>query len=108
MAAKVAFLDRVLTAYGPNAAGARVNLRDAVADAVHRMWPENAGAKAELTPNTSAGEGVYAAIAGLIPRDDMQGSLKVQAETSAADLGQLRLLLLAQTVPSIPSRCSSW
>ena len=102
MAAKVAFLDRVLTAYGPNAAGARVNLRDAVADAVHRMWPENAGAKAELTPNTSAGEGVYAAIAGLIPRDDMQGSLKAQAETSAADLGQLRLLLLAQTVPSIP------
>src|SRR5215216_873161 len=40
MAAKIAFLDRVLTAYGPDAAGARVQLRDAVTDAVQRMWPE--------------------------------------------------------------------
>ena len=34
MAAKVAFLDRVLAAYGPEAAGARVQCRDVVADAV--------------------------------------------------------------------------
>ena len=102
MAAKVAFLDRVLTAYGPNAAEARVELRDAVADAVHRMWPDEAGARAELAPNTTAGEGIYAAIQGLTPRDDMQRDLKAQAATSAADLGQLRMLLLAQAVPSIP------
>ena len=57
MSAKVAFIDRVLTAYGPDAAGARVQLRHAVADAVYRMWPEKAGTRAELTPNTMAGEG---------------------------------------------------
>src|SRR5256885_1954449 len=39
MAAKVAFLDRVLAAYGPEAARARGECRDAVADAVRRMWP---------------------------------------------------------------------
>jgi hypothetical protein len=102
MAAKVAFLDRALTTYGPDAAGARIQVRDAVADAVHRMWPEKPGTRAELTPNTSAGEAVYAAIERLIPRDQMQGDVKAQAISAAADLGQLRLLLLAQTVPSIP------
>jgi hypothetical protein len=102
MAAKVAFLDRALTTYGPDAAGARVQVRDAVADAVHRMWPEKRGTRAELTPNSSAGEGVYTAIERLVPRDQMQGDVKAQAVTAAADLGQLRLLLLAQTAPSIP------
>jgi hypothetical protein len=55
-----------------------------------------------LTPNSSAGEGVYTAIERLVPRDQMQGDVKAQAVTAAADLGQLRLLLLAQTAPSIP------
>ena len=102
MAAKVAFLDRVLTAYGPEAAGARAAARDAVADAVHRMWPEKAGTRAELTPNRSASEGVYAAIQALSPHDDGQRDLKAQAVTVIADLGQLRALMLAQAVPSIP------
>jgi len=102
MAAKVAFLDRVLTAYGPEAAEARAEFRDGLADAVHRMWPDEAGAKAQLAPNTTAGVRIYAAIQGLTPRDDAQRDLKVQATTAAADLGQLRMLMLAQAVPSIP------
>jgi hypothetical protein len=51
MAAKVAFLDRVLTVYGPEAAQARKELRDAVADAVRRIWPTDQGGLAELAPN---------------------------------------------------------
>ena len=51
MAAKVAFLDRVLTAYGPEAAEARARFRDAVAEAVRRMWPDEAAAQAQLLPN---------------------------------------------------------
>src|SRR6059058_2007807 len=39
MTAKVAFRDRGLALYGPEAAGARDECRDAVADAVRRMWP---------------------------------------------------------------------
>jgi len=38
MAAKVAFLDRVLALYGPEAAEARVELRAVVADAARRIW----------------------------------------------------------------------
>src|SRR6267142_6234850 len=47
MAAKVAFLDRVLAVYGPEAAGARAQCRDIVADAVGRMWPEERGRSAQ-------------------------------------------------------------
>src|SRR6266403_3327982 len=39
MAAKVAFLDRVLALYGPEAAEARTELRAAIFDAVQRIWP---------------------------------------------------------------------
>src|SRR5215470_740167 len=41
MAAKVAFLDRVLNLYGPEAAQARVELRDIIADSVRRIWATN-------------------------------------------------------------------
>ncbi len=102
MAAKVTFLGRVLAAYGPEAAEARAQFRAAVEEGVRRMWPDEAHARPQLTPNASAGEAVYAAIQQLAPRDEMQRGLKAQAATLAVDLGQLRMLLLAQMVPSIP------
>lgn len=102
MAAKVAFLDHVLTAYGTDAAGARTQFRDAITEAVQRIWPDEAGARAELASNATAGDDVYAAIQRLSPRDETQRGLKAQAVTLAVDLGQLRMLLLAQRVPSIP------
>jgi len=102
MAAKVAFLDRVLTAYGPEAAEAHAQFRNAVAEAARSMWPDEAGAQAQLLPNAQAGDVVYAAIQALSPRDDAQRGLKAQAAALAVDLGQLRMLLLAQMAPSIP------
>ena len=102
MAAKVAFLDRVLTAYGPEAAEARARFRQAVEEAIRRMWPQEARERAQLMPNAQAGDVVYAAIQSLSPRDDTQRGLKAQAASLAVDLAQLRMLLLAQMVPSIP------
>jgi hypothetical protein len=102
MAAKVTFLGRVLAAYGPEAAEVRALFRDNVADGIHRMWPDEPGARAELTPNAQAGEAFYGAIQRLSPHDDTQRSLKAQGASLAMDLGQLRMLLQAQMVPSIP------
>src|SRR5262245_1117546 len=59
MAAKVAFLDRVLAIYGPEAADARARFQDAIQDAVKRMWPEEAGLPARLAPNTQTGNAMY-------------------------------------------------
>src|SRR4030095_5324853 len=69
MASKVAFLDRVLGLYGPEAAGARGECRDAVADAVRRMWPGERVVPAQLAPNEQMGDAFYVAVHRLSPHD---------------------------------------
>lgn len=101
MAAKVAFLDRVLELYGPEAMDARSSFHEAVKEAVRLMWPEEAGVTAHLAPNTQAGNVVYNAVQSLSPHDDTQHKLKEQATTLATELGQLRSLLAAQAAASI-------
>ena len=59
MASKVAFLDRVLALYGPEAAEARTGLRAAVTDAVKRIWPTEQSEPAQLAPNQQAGDALY-------------------------------------------------
>jgi hypothetical protein len=54
-----------------------------------------------LAPNTQTGSAMYAAMQNLSPRDEAQRKLKDQAVSLATDLGQLRFLLQAQSVPSI-------
>src|SRR6266567_4908965 len=101
MAGKVAFLDRVLALYGPETATARVECRDAVADAVRRMWPGERGGPAQLAPNKQMGDAFYVAVHRLSPHDDSQRALKTEAATLMVELGQLRSLLQAQAIPSI-------
>ena len=101
MAAKVAFLERVLVTYGPEAADARARFHDTVNESIKRMWPEEAGLPAQLAPNTQTGNAMYAAIQNLSPSDESQRKLKDAAVALATDLGQLRFLLHAQLVPSI-------
>jgi hypothetical protein len=101
MAAKVAFLDRALTLYGPEAADARGDLRATVAAAVQRIWPTDRNRSGQLAPNEQAGDAVYVAIQGLSSHDDTQRALKTQIANLIVDLGQLRSLLIAQSIPSI-------
>jgi hypothetical protein len=101
MASKVTFLDRLLAAYGPEAAGVRSLLRDSVELGIQQMWPGQMRRPASFAPNAQAGNLVYAAIQTLSPHNDIQGALKTQAATLAVDLGQVRTLLAAQSVPSI-------
>ena len=101
MAAKVAFLDRVLTLYGPEAADARLGLRDAVTDGVRRMWPAKRSGPVQSAPNEQLGDAFYVAIHRLSPHDDAQRALKTQTATLMVELGQLRSLLQAQSIPSV-------
>jgi Protein of unknown function (DUF4239) len=101
MAAKVALLDRVLKFYGPEAADARHALRDATAEGVRRTWPSKPGSRVRLDPDEQMGDAVYIAIHGLVPRDETQRALKAQATTLMVQLGELRSLLRAQSVPSV-------
>jgi Protein of unknown function (DUF4239) len=101
MAAKVALLNRMLTLYGPEAAEARGDLRAAVADAVSRIWPTDRSGSAQLVPNQQVGDAFYVTVQRLSPHDDTQRALKAQVATLMVDLGQLRSLLVAQSIPSI-------
>jgi hypothetical protein len=101
MAAKVAFLDRVLALYGPEAAAGRTELRVGVADAVQHIWPTDRSRPGRVAPNEQAGDTAYVTIQGLSPHDDTQRALKTQIANLMVDLGQLRSLLIAQSVPSI-------
>jgi hypothetical protein len=101
MAAKVAFLDRVLALYGPETAEARSELRTAVTDAVRRIWATDQTRPAQLAPNPQVGDALYLAVQRLSPNDDAHRTLKTQVATLLVDLGQLRSLLVAQSIPSI-------
>jgi hypothetical protein len=101
MAAKFAFLDRVLAAYGPEAANARAQLHNVVEEGIQQMWPGETRRPANYAPNVQAGNLMYGAIQVLSPHNDTQSALKAQAATLATDLGQVRSLLAAQSVASI-------
>lgn len=101
MAAKVAVLDRVLSLFGPETKEARVKFRASMEDAIRRLWPQEKNVRADLAPNLQVGDSVYFAINALSPANDAQQKLKALAETYAADLAQLRALLVAQSQSSI-------
>jgi len=101
MAAKVAFLNRILTAYGPEAAPARAQLREVVEQSVGHVWHREMRTPGQLAPSTSAADLAYVAVQQLPADNDVQRSLKAQAVSQLTDLGQLRQLLIAQSVPSI-------
>lgn len=102
MAAKVVFLDRVLTGYGPESAEVRALLRNAIEQLAHHSTQlPNVNTHVNLAPDPQAGNAIYLAIQQLTPRDEMQRNLKAQATTLAVELGQHRTLLMAQSIPSI-------
>ncbi len=90
MAAKVIFLDRVLAIYGPESKEVRDLLKQSVARVADHMWPGSASKETQLDPSASRAESVYTAIQGLTPKNDMQTTLKSQAQSAAFDIGQMR------------------
>lgn len=101
MAARVAYLDRLLAEYGPEAVEVRSRVRAMNERAVRRIWPEEKGSRIELAPERNAGNEVFSAVLRLAPQNDTQRILKEQAVAVLADLGQSRELLLFQSIPSI-------
>ena len=101
MAAKVAYLDRVLVLYGPDAAGARVALRSGVQEVVNNIWPGSRDAEVRFSPEAGTGNSVYEPLQDLAPQGDKQRALKSQALSVAAGLGQSIALLRMQAIPSI-------
>jgi hypothetical protein len=101
MAAQTRLLDRVLVLYGPETAEARERFRKLMTEYARRMWPEHQGVKASLELDEEGGNAFYLALERLEPRDDTQRYLKAQAMRLVVELGQLRTLLLVQSISAI-------
>jgi hypothetical protein len=101
MAAKIAVLDRVLGLYGPEAADPRAQLRTAVEEAVRRVWIQARIVPLHKLTDRHAGDAVHSAIQQLDPHNDSQRLLKSQAVSLGMEIGELRALMLAQSVASI-------
>lgn len=100
MAAKTAFLDRILTVYGPESMPTRTELRGTITSAVERLWSDGPS-QGPQAPAMEHGKALYDALQKLQPRDDSQRALKSQAAQIVMDLGQMRWLLYAQSGTSI-------
>jgi hypothetical protein len=102
--AKVVTLDRVLAQYGPEAAEARSLLRDAMATALARYWPEENIHPATIRRADAVApiEGVHAMLRQLTPQNDSQRWLQSNALQLCADVAQSRWQLLEQTYSDLP------
>jgi hypothetical protein len=100
MSAKIVLVDRVLAHYGPEAKDARDLLRTAVAQALDRMWPQDASRSPEMEPAGGL-EVLYDKVQDLSPKNDAQRSLQTRAVNMLVDLGQSRYLLVEQGTNSV-------
>jgi hypothetical protein len=99
MAARVAFLDRLLEHYGPETKEVRVLLRGAVTHAIDTLWSKDPSAARETEPAIASG--IFDGIQGLKPKDDAQRTIQAQAASLTIELGQTRLLMTEQRRSSV-------
>jgi uncharacterized protein YacL len=76
MTAKVVFLTRVLSLYGPETGETRRQLHASIEDAVERLWPKSKNRAVDITPNVQAGDSVFFSIQALSPTNETQQKLK--------------------------------
>ena len=74
MAAKVAFIDRVLKAYGPETDAVRHQFREMVEENTRRLWPREDDIPAQFRPKEEGYDSVFIAdqLELLTARDDTQ------------------------------------
>jgi hypothetical protein len=98
ISAKFMLVDAGLAQYGPEAASARNSLRQAVASAIDRIWPQDPSQTSSLTASdtTAGARAIYGLVQELSPQNDMQRRLQSQTLQLLQELGQTRWLLAAQ------------
>jgi hypothetical protein len=103
-AAKIIFLDRLLSDYGPETKATREQLRQTVAASIEMLWPD--------TKSSAEGLAAYERMSGmqvtqmtllqLTPTTNAQRQLFATAQQSLTDLRQSRWLLIHRAQRAIP------
>lgn len=102
IAAKAAFLDRVLTKSGPGSDDARVQLRGEIEQMIDRIWPAESTRSAQLAPFAAGGDKMFAAINNISAQNEEQKAAKAMALKTALDIGELNSELFAKAGTAIP------
>ena len=102
IAANVILLDRGLAHYGPETKGARDLLRSYAAQTLDQLWRKNDASTMEIEPTSALGTKFYDNVEELSAQNEVQRSIKVQAQKMTIELGQTRWLLFEQGGSSIP------
>lgn len=104
LTANVALLDWLLAKYGPEARPARVQLRDAVAVMITRIWNDGTVHAVHVAPMQTSPEGerAYEAVRALMPKDDQQKHYREYALQTSHTILQTRLALYQQTDSGMP------
>jgi len=102
--AKIILLDRALARYGPEAKGAREQLKRAIAAGIEAVWPTEKTGVSALTAFERANgmEIVQDRLTELIPKTDAQRQILAQANQIVGDLRQTRWLLIEQEQNQLP------
>ena len=100
LAADAIHLDGLLRLYGEEARPAREFLRPSLAKTVEHLW---SGANLDnFRDSSTAGEKAYLVVLQLVPRNDVQATLKAQAIQVTAMFAQSRLRLFERADPDQP------
>jgi hypothetical protein len=102
LSANLILLDRILAHYGPEAKGAREQLKENVSGMLKQMWPQERDGSDQGEP-TSRSESLYEQIQDLSPKTDSQRTIQNTALSTAVQIGQARWLLFAQKTSSVPT-----
>jgi hypothetical protein len=103
LAVNVALLDRLLAHYGPEAADARMALKEVVTADVMRIWPAQGAGSANLPPAQAQlrGEDAFGMVAKLSPRTDEQRFGQARALQMLAEMATMRRLMAEQAGGSL-------
>jgi hypothetical protein len=103
LTASVILLDELLAQYGPEAAPARIQLRQSIAPLADRIWQEEESGKPIHFESSAQSLALENELQHLSPKDDAQRSLQSRAIAVFTEAAQIRLRLFAQTGGSIPT-----
>jgi hypothetical protein len=103
--ARIIMLDRVLKSYGPETKEIREQLRDTVQSLVERIWSKDRTRKTKSpSPDKTRGmELVVDNIRSLVPQNEPQRLLQLQALQIGNDLLQSRWLIIEQAHLALPA-----
>lgn len=94
LGAKISFMDRLLSLYGPEAATLQASVRQLTKATVQQMW-NSLGQPSAI--NQEAGNALYVALLELKPQSELQQNLKTQGIATFLEVGQLRTVMQVQS-----------